>query len=319
MNRKQSDSNLEYGGYSFSPKPKSFNSKNLNGELFPHPIMIEDLPNKDLLEPFLNLNANYYKNQPDRNFDDLNSFDDDEESSASPNRMLLEEEEILISPLHQIQKPFAFPVMELESMEIEEQEAEAEDGDEENQMGGQKAGPFIEDTRKNSDKKSLSKNGQTSCNCKKSKCLKLYCECFRSNGFCDPSCSCQECYNKEEYVDIRNQFYKEQLQRNPSSFSSKIIELPTIALYARGCNCKKTECMKNYCECYAAKVKCTHLCRCSECQNFDDSVTQEDLLCFQEKQVKKRKKSEKNFNECLNERLALRKGTSEVGEANMTK
>ena len=32
------------------------------------------------------------------------------------------------------------------------------------------------------------------CNCKKSKCLKLYCECFAAGAFCD-QCSCQNCQN----------------------------------------------------------------------------------------------------------------------------
>jgi hypothetical protein len=32
------------------------------------------------------------------------------------------------------------------------------------------------------------------CNCKKSKCLKLYCECFAAGAFCH-ACSCQSCQN----------------------------------------------------------------------------------------------------------------------------
>jgi hypothetical protein len=30
------------------------------------------------------------------------------------------------------------------------------------------------------------------CTCKKSQCIKLYCECFIAQGFCSPSCSCQD-------------------------------------------------------------------------------------------------------------------------------
>ena len=30
------------------------------------------------------------------------------------------------------------------------------------------------------------------CTCKKSQCIKLYCECFLSKGFCSPSCSCED-------------------------------------------------------------------------------------------------------------------------------
>jgi hypothetical protein len=47
------------------------------------------------------------------------------------------------------------------------------------------------------------------CNCKNSQCLKLYCECFSTLGFCDPNvCSCKECSNtKENEVIIFNSNY----------------------------------------------------------------------------------------------------------------
>lgn len=159
--------------------------------------------------------------------------------------------------------------------------------------------------------RAVPQSGLTCCTCKRSKCLKLYCECFRSNGFCSAGCTCTECYNRAEYADVRDQFFAEQLQRNPSSFSSKILTLPGTAIYAKGCNCKKTECLKNYCECFAAKVKCSHLCRCTECQNFDPSAGVPDCLLAREQQVKKRRKSEKNFQQSLKERLTARKVTTE--------
>lgn len=37
-----------------------------------------------------------------------------------------------------------------------------------------------------------------SCCCKKSRCLKLYCECFRGGFTCQPSCKCQNCANVAE-------------------------------------------------------------------------------------------------------------------------
>jgi hypothetical protein len=34
------------------------------------------------------------------------------------------------------------------------------------------------------------------CSCKSSKCLKLYCECFKSKGFCSSLCKCLDCKNR---------------------------------------------------------------------------------------------------------------------------
>lgn len=42
-----------------------------------------------------------------------------------------------------------------------------------------------------------------SCNCKKSKCLKLYCECFANNKFCGPSCACNGCSNLADHDNER--------------------------------------------------------------------------------------------------------------------
>ena len=39
------------------------------------------------------------------------------------------------------------------------------------------------------------------CKCSKSKCLKMYCECFRAGFYCDERCNCCECHNLEEYQD----------------------------------------------------------------------------------------------------------------------
>lgn len=39
----------------------------------------------------------------------------------------------------------------------------------------------------------LKKKKSKSCNCKNSKCLKLYCECFRNKGYCGNSCNCIGC------------------------------------------------------------------------------------------------------------------------------
>lgn len=84
--------------------------------------------------------------------------------------------------------------------------------------------------------------------------------------------------------------------RNPLAFAPKIIDeannntssiplpsyenvetgnrnrfsLASALRHKKGCNCKKSHCLKKYCECYQAGVKCTDLCKCINCKNCQD-------------------------------------------------
>ncbi|CDW76670.1 UNKNOWN [Stylonychia lemnae] len=60
------------------------------------------------------------------------------------------------------------------------------------------------------------------CNCKRSKCLKLYCECFANNKFCGANCSCNGCSNHAEHDEERLQAKEQILMRNPLAFRPKI-------------------------------------------------------------------------------------------------
>lgn len=59
------------------------------------------------------------------------------------------------------------------------------------------------------------------CNCKKSHCLKLYCECFASKGYCS-GCNCVNCLNTRENDAIREKAMQATLERNPIAFDPKI-------------------------------------------------------------------------------------------------
>ncbi len=50
-------------------------------------------------------------------------------------------------------------------------------------------------------------NGKVQCNCRKSKCLKLYCECFSNGDYC-ANCNCVDCHNVEKYEEERDSIIK---------------------------------------------------------------------------------------------------------------
>lgn len=87
-------------------------------------------------------------------------------------------------------------------------------------------------------------NRRNPCNCKKSRCLKLYCECFAGGNYCD-GCNCANCSNNRAAEPARQEAVEATLERNPNAFRAKIQNAAggkqdANFSHSTGCHCKKS-------------------------------------------------------------------------------
>ena len=105
----------------------------------------------------------------------------------------------------------------------------------------------------NSEDREIIKSQSPPCNCAKSGCLKLYCECFAKGRYCI-GCNCINCFNTPTYESIRSQAIDLVTRKN------EVLDLERNT--SKGCICKKSRCKKRYCKCRLNGRVCNRSCIC---------------------------------------------------------
>jgi hypothetical protein len=92
--------------------------------------------------------------------------------------------------------------------------------------------------------------------------------CFAARVYCTDNCACVSCQNTHEHERIVAKAIDDTQERNPAAFSVE-------EKVAKGCNCKKSSCLKKYCECFQAGIACSRNCRCVDCKNHEGDAARQ--------------------------------------------
>ena len=88
---------------------------------------------------------------------------------------------------------------------------------------------------------------------------------FATPAYCK-GCACKNCHNTPAHEDKRRQAIDRIIERNPDAFNK-----PVAGGSQRKCHCKRSQCLKKYCECFQAGLPCLPECSCISCKNFEGS------------------------------------------------
>ena len=152
------------------------------------------------------------------------------------------------------------------------------------------------------------------CMCKRTKCLKLYCDCFRTGDMCLPDCGCSDCYNNEKYQNFRQYIMSETLQNNPKAFGPRFKTVETGdggKVLTRGCNCRSSGCSKHYCDCFYNGLGCSNMCKCTDCTNNKQTLPNINPADFENKVIRRKRRRDLFGNIYL---LRLLGGDSDANE-----
>lgn len=83
---------------------------------------------------------------------------------------------------------------------------------------------------KNNKTDNANKKIKVGCNCTNTKCIQMYCRCFKNGTYCNSKCKCQGCLNKSDNSQIRKKLKTMLVDEDKLSFINrfKTIEVSII-------------------------------------------------------------------------------------------